>query len=214
MRRLSTCLLSMLFLVSPVQGTDDGCVYGVVMDRSGSMRGGIDLALRAARLLVEKTGPQDRSFVILFADNSELYAEVTDQKPQLLEQLNTVFVSGYPSRVLDALFLSAEELRKSAPTMECRALVLISDVDEQDSHSQLEDVIGILREERVRAFVIGFPQFIPEVKGQKARDSAIQLSERLARSTGGGFWFPRTDAEVMTAVNEILQLAAQPFEQN
>jgi len=62
-----------------------------------------------------------------------------------------------------------------------------------------------LRQEQLKLYVIGFPHIIPKEKGKKAQKEAVKLLERLTKSSGGKAWFPRTDAELTAAANEILK---------
>ena len=57
-------------------------------------------------------------------------------------------------------------------------------------------------------FAIGFPHIIPKQKGKKAQKEAAKLLELLGKASGGGAWFPRTEAEVAAAVDEIFKRTA------
>jgi len=209
MNRRPVWLLLLVFLVVPFQSVFGDCLYGLVLDKSGSMRPVVDQALTGARVLVEKAGARDRFFLITFADETTLEQETTGQKQEIVSALDNLVVHGHPSAVLDAVFLSAREIHERVKPTESSALVLITDGDEEASHTKLDDVLRRLRENQVQVFAIGFPHIIPKQKGKKAQKKAAELLERLAKSTGGGAWFPQSEAEVATAVDEILKRVKQ-----
>ncbi len=83
MKRLPAWLLLPVSFVLPVQCVLADCVYGIVIDRSGSMRPAVDQAVTAVRLLIEKAGPHDRFFLVAFHDEITLEQETTDQKEKI-----------------------------------------------------------------------------------------------------------------------------------
>jgi len=205
MKRPSAWLLFLLFLVVPAVHLRADCVYGLVIDTSGSMRPAIDQAVTGARLLIERSGPGERFFLVTFGEKAYLSQGVTDEKEKLLGQLDNLVVTGHPSKVLDAVFLAGNEMNKSTPPTGCRALVLITDGDDQLSHYKTDAVLRTLRQQQVEVYAIGFPHIIPREKGKKAQKEAVKLLERLTKNTGGAAWFPRTHADLTAAVDEILK---------
>jgi len=208
MKRPSVWRLFLVFLVFPAVHLRADCVYGLVIDTSGSMRPAIDQAVTGARLLIERSARHERFFLVTFGERAYLYEAVTDEKEKLLGQIDNLVVTGHPSKVLDAVFLAGSEMNKASPPSQCRVLVLITDGDEQLSYHKMDAVLRTLRQQQVKVYVIGFPHIIPKEKGKKAQKEAVKLLERLTKNTGGAAWFPRTDAELTAAVNEIVRRTA------
>jgi len=134
MKRSSAWLLFLLFPLISIAHLRADCVYGLIIDTSGSMRPAIGQAVTGARLLIERSGPRERFYIVAFGEDAQLEQPATDEKKKLLSQLDNLLVRGYPSKILDVVFLSANEMKRVVPPTGCKALVLITDGDEQLSY--------------------------------------------------------------------------------
>jgi hypothetical protein len=102
----------------------------------------------------------------------------------------------------------------SRATLPRQALVIISDGADQHSRHELQEIMPIVRESEMQIFTIGY--FSPdEDKNFRASGPKILLTDgrtinnprdvlqRVARESGAESYFPRNDAELAKAVEDI-----------
>ena len=67
-----------------------------------------------------------------------------------------MFVEGGQTAILDAVKISADYLANNARTdgSRSRALILVTDGEDRESGSKIEDVLKLLKENNIRVFVI------------------------------------------------------------
>lgn len=87
---------------------------GIVIDRSGSVRTQPDVITSTAKLIVNNLREKDEAFVVSFVDSESVSIEQawTSDKIMLNTAIRNIFVEGGRSAVLDAIYLSAAELKK------------------------------------------------------------------------------------------------------
>ena len=119
--------------------------YGLVIDNSGSLRTMLDKVISVVTEIVDGNGADDEAFLVTFVDTPKivLRQEFTDSKPELHDAVQNMFVEGGQTAILDAVKISAEYLAKSARTDagRARALVIVTDGEDRESGSKIEDVI-------------------------------------------------------------------------
>ena len=147
----------------------------VIIDTSGSMRDSMRGAQVAAAGFVDTLEDEDRAMIIDFDEKVFLLQELTDDK----ELLKTAVTSTYPqggTAIYDALFSAFRILN---PVDGRKAIILLTDGEDYDSHFSLDRVRDIARTSEVVIYCIGLGSGIN--KGP-LRD--------LARDTGGRAFFP------------------------
>jgi VWFA-related protein len=171
--------------------------YGLVIDNSGSLRTMLDKVIGVVTEIVDGNGTDDEAFLVTFVDTPKivLRQEFTDSKAELHDAVQNMFVEGGQSAILDAVKISAEYLAKSARTDagRTRALVLVTDGEDRESGSKIEDVIKLLKEQNIRVFVVAMS------------DGKIitKLIDRLTRDTGGAKFSPKTRADLTAAAAQL-----------
>ena len=191
-------------------------IYGLVIDTSGSMRTQLPTIIDTAKKIIEANRPNDEAFIVRFvsSDRIMLAQEKTSDKLQLLNALNTFYVEGGRTAVIDAVYLSAEKLMKAEPSEQKlqprKALILITDGEDRSSIRKEEDLFRMLQDGGPMIFVIGL---VEELDAEVAftrkspRERALGLIERLTQETGGRVLFPKKKdfANVVTEITHDLQ---------
>src|SRR5262245_3645176 len=129
-----------------------------------------------------------------------------------MDGLDSFYVEGGQTAVIDAVYLSAEHVSEYKKGDEGdrrrRALIVITDGEDRNSFYKQEQLFARLREEDVQIFVIGFVNELDKEAGlirKSPRDKAVNLINRLASETGGRAFFPESISELPQIANEIIR---------
>ncbi|HEX6902786.1 MAG TPA: VWA domain-containing protein [Thermoanaerobaculia bacterium] len=154
-------------------------VVGVLLDTSGSMAGAmVDTQKAASDFLRSVVTPRDRSFAVSFARRPRLEMPPTDDVDAVIQAINGLPAIG-DTALHDALVHSLYYFRGLQGQ---RALVLLSDGDDNASYVKYEEALEYARRSGVAIYAIGLniSMFDTGLRGK--------LSE-LAEATGGrAFW--------------------------
>ena len=186
---------------------------GIVVDRSNSMSYGnkLDRAKDAARALVNGAREGSEFFYVEFDDSVSVGADFTSDRLDVMFAIQRTALGGGTS-LYDAI-LKGVTLTDHA-VLPRRALVVISDGADQHSTHKLSEIVRSVRESEIQIFTIGY--FTREEE-QLYRDANVKLTrldgtaidnpqvalEKVAKESGGDFFFPRSDKELAQAVAEI-----------
>jgi Ca-activated chloride channel homolog len=188
--------------------------YGLAVDTSGSLRSQLQSVVDAGKTIINANKPGDETFLVRFisSDKIETVQDFTANKEMLLDGLDSFYVEGGQTAVIDAVYLSAEhvsEYRKGDEgDRRRRALILITDGEDRNSFYKQEQLFARLREEDVQIFVIGFVNELDKETGlirKSPRDKAVNLIKKLASETGGRAFFPESVSELPQIANEIIR---------
>ena len=129
-----------------------------------------------------------------------------------MDGLDSFYVEGGQTAIIDAVYLSAEhvsEYRKGDEgDRRRRALIVITDGEDRNSFYKQEQLFARLREEDVQIFVIGFVNELDKEAGlirKSPREKAVGLINKLASETGGRAFFPESVADLPQIANEIIR---------
>ena len=174
-----------------------GVSYGLVIDNSGSVRTLLDKIISLTTEIVAANGPEDEAFLVTFVDTPKivLRQEFTYQKAELNDSVQNMFIEGGQTAILDAVRISAEYLVKNASTdgPRLRALIVVTDGEDRESGSKIDDVVKTLKEQNIRVFVIA----VSEGK------IVAKLIDRLTKETGGMKFSPKTRPELSATAAQI-----------
>jgi len=149
----------------------------LILDTSGSMRDAMAGAQVAASGFVDTLEEEDRALLIDFDEKVFLLHELTGDT----EALQTSIQSTYPqggTAVYDALYSAFRLLNEVEGR---KAIILLTDGDDHDSHFSLERIEETARSSEVVIYSIGL--------GSGIRKKPLQ---DLAAETGGRAYFPGT----------------------
>ncbi len=179
--------------------------YGLVIDNSGSMRSQLDKVLDAGRLIVNGNKPDDETFLVRFvtSDNIQMVSDFTSNKAALFGGLDSLFIEGGQTAVIDAVLLSLEYAAKNRKDMDGNrrlALVLVTDGEDRVSRLKRDELTERLHREDIQIFAIGL---VKQIETGKARDKATELLKFLAQETGGRAFFPNSASELRGIAEQI-----------
>src|ERR1041385_806170 len=179
-------------------------IYGLMIDASGSLRSQFSGIVRAGRNIINSNYDSDQAFLVRFISSNKIenVQECTTDKKQLLDGLDSLYIEGGQTAILDAVYLSADYLSKQKTAGQARhkVLILVSDGEDRVSYYDKETLFAFLAANDTQIFTIGFTN---DVKPEK-RQQAISLLTQMAFETGGQTFFPRSDAELDRISREII----------
>ncbi|HKE58439.1 MAG TPA: VWA domain-containing protein [Pyrinomonadaceae bacterium] len=188
--------------------------YGLAVDTSGSLRSQLQSVIDAGKTIINSNKAGDETFLVRFisSDKIETVQDFTANKDQLMDGLDSFYVEGGQTAVIDAVYLSAEhvsEYRKGDEgDRRRRALIVITDGEDRNSFYKQDQLFARLREEDVQIFVIGFISELDKDAGlirKSPREKAVGLINKLASETGGRAFFPESISELPQIANEIIR---------
>jgi Ca-activated chloride channel homolog len=188
--------------------------YGLAVDTSGSLRSQLQSVIDAGKTIINSNKQGDETFLVRFisSDKIETIQDFTANKDLLMDGLDSFYVEGGQTAIIDAVYLSAEhvsEYRKgNEGDRRRRALIVITDGEDRNSFYKQEQLFARLREEDVQIFVIGFVNELDKDAGlirKSPREKAVNLINKLASETGGRAFFPDSVAELPQIANEIVR---------
>jgi Ca-activated chloride channel family protein len=172
---------------------DDAPVsVGVIFDISGSMSGDkIRKAREALSHFIQTSHDNDEYFLIAFNSRAQLLLDKTRDGDAVLNKL-TFIETKSNTALYDACYLGVEKVvRGSHPK---RALLLISDGQDNDSRYTFSEVRRLLKESDVVLYSIG-------ILGGNDPGSSLGMGgqavlDELSSVSGGKAFFPNTSAEM------------------
>lgn len=179
---------------------DDSPVsVGVIFDVSGSMSGDkIRRAREALSRFIQTSHNADEYFLIAFNSRAQLLLDKTRDGNAVLDKLTFVQTKNNTA-LYDACYLGVEKVQRG--THPKRALLLISDGQDNDSRYTFSEVRRLLKESDVVLYGIGI------LSGNDAGSSMGMegqgVLDELANVSGGKAFFPRTSAEMDDIFEQI-----------
>jgi Ca-activated chloride channel family protein len=189
--------------------------YGLAVDTSGSLRSQLQQVIDAAKVIINSNKPGDETFLVRFIDSEkiETVQDFTANKNDLLDAIDSFYVEGGQTAIIDAVYLSAEhvaEYKKGGgdDDRRRRALIVVTDGEERGSFYHQDQLFARLREEDVQIYVIGFVNELDKDSGlikKSPREKAVNLINRLAKETGGRAFFPESLTDLPGIADEIVR---------
>lgn len=184
--------------------------YAVVVDNSASTRNVLEYLLRASGALVSGNKPGDETMIVRFVGSEQINVlqEFTGNQTALLRAVESMYVEGGQTALLDAVYLSAERTCEHRPDERGRrrAVVLLSDGDERSSYFKRSELQRLLRKCDVPVFVVGLVAVLSKQEGfimKSPQKKAVALLNTLADESGGHAFYPKNVKELQEAVSAI-----------
>lgn len=159
---------------------------GIIFDTSGSMESKLMAARAAANTFLRMGDRGDEYFLIEFNDSPHLVQDFTQDITKLQSRLLMTRAKGSTS-LYDALYLGLERVNRGNNPR--KAIVLISDGEDNHSRYSFSDVREFAREHDVLVYGIGI---VDEASAQYSDQSGKGVLEDLAGLTGGVAFFPQS----------------------
>jgi len=179
---------------------DDSPVsVGVIFDVSGSMSGDkVRRARDALSKFVQTSHNSDEYFLIGFNSRAQLLMDKTRDGNAVLDKMTFVQTTGNTA-LYDACYLGVEKVQRGAHPK--RALLLISDGQDNNSRYTFNELRRLLKESDVVLYGIG-------ILGGGDAGSALGMEgqgilDELAGVSGGKAFFPRSNAEMDDIFEQI-----------
>jgi Ca-activated chloride channel family protein len=179
--------------------TDLPLQVGLLVDASNSVRDRFKFEQEAAiEFLNQTVRPRyDRAFVVGFDVTPEVTQDFTDNTESLSRGVRALRPGG-GTAMYDALYFAARDKllkeQQSGPVR--RAIILLSDGDDNMSHVTREEAIDMAQRAEVIIYTIS-----TNVTG--SRHAGDKVLERMAEATGGRAFFPFQLNDVANAFVEI-----------
>jgi Ca-activated chloride channel homolog len=169
---------------------------GLVFDSSGSMRQTLNTARNAATTFLKTGNPSDEYFMVEFSDAPRMTRNFSNDINALQNHLAFSEAHGYTA-FLDAVYLALQNVRLGSHPR--RALLMITDGEDNHSRYTLDDIKDALKESDVQLYAVGtgFGHSF------KRRDVGRELLVQLAELTGGRAVFPNSVEELEEACAQI-----------
>ena len=179
--------------------TDLPLQVGLLVDASNSVRDRFKFEQESAiEFLNQMIRPKsDRAFVIGFDVTPEVTQDFTDSTEALSKGVRSLRPGG-GTAMYDALYFACRDKLLKAPSRGTvrRAIILLSDGDDNQSHVSREEAIEMAQRAEVIIYTIS-----TNVTG--ARNKGDKILERIAEATGGRAFFPFQIRDVADAFAEI-----------
>ncbi|MEP7076270.1 MAG: VWA domain-containing protein [Acidobacteriota bacterium] len=165
---------------------------GILFDVSGSMSG--DKILKARKALekfIATSHPSDEYFLIAFNSRAQLLMDRTRDGEALLQKLTLVQPS-QNTALYDAVYLGVDKVTRGAHQK--RALVIISDGQDNASRYNFGEVRRLMKESDVVTYAVGIIS-----EGDAASMTGMQgqaFLDELTSVSGGKSFYPQSDLEM------------------
>jgi VWFA-related protein len=176
---------------------------GLVIDNSGSMRNKRERVNSAALAFVRESNPDDETFIVNFDDSAYLEQDFTGSIGDLVDALDNIDARG-ETALYDAIYLSADHVK--AGKKDKKAILLITDGEDNVSKYNLNKVMETLRQSKVTLYAIGLLEeddqrggLFKKPPSKKAKDDLLKFAE----ITGGQAFFPKNLDEVEDITKRI-----------
>jgi VWFA-related protein len=157
---------------------------GLLIDNSGSMRSIRRPVETAALTFADASNPGDELFVINFADRPRLDVPFTRDRAVLERGIRRVDAIG-GTAMRDAV-REAEQYLRDHGTRDRRALLIITDGNDNESAVSLDQVIQAAQQRDVVIYAVGLFSHADQSKG------ARKALDRLAERSGGMAYYPHS----------------------
>lgn len=170
---------------------------GIIFDISSSMKGKLKGSFNALHKFCENSHLLDEYFLVTFENTAKLSQDFTSDPSNIINSLALVETKGQTA-LYDATYIGVEKIRTSKHSR--KALLLISDGQDNSSYYSLKELREMLKETDVQIYAIGISNVFSgsdlDVQGQV-------ILEELTRLTGGRAFFPNKETELNEVVNRI-----------
>src|SRR5438552_3083496 len=165
---------------------------GILFDVSGSMAGDkIQKARKALSRFILTSHPSDEYFLFAFNNKAQLLLDRTRDGDAVLQKLTLVQPHGNTA-LYDAVYLGLERVTRGSHQK--RALLIISDGQDNSSRYNFGEVRRLMKESDVLTYAVGIID-----KGDSSSMLGMQgqaFLDELSSVSGGKSFYPQTDVEM------------------
>ena len=166
---------------------------GLVLDTSRSIEPRKDRLDAAALSFLERSNPDDETFLVHFDFEARLTQSFTNDRAPVAQALREAKPFGQTA-MFDAILLALDTMKDARH--EKKALLLVTDGIDNASKGTLEEVLARVKREQVMIFPVGL---LSETGGLKAGDALA----KIANASGGRAYFPDTPDQARAMMDFI-----------
>lgn len=166
---------------------------GLVLDNSRSIEPRKARLDAAALSFVQKSNPEDETFIVHFDGGARLTQEFTQDQNLLDERLTATTPFGQTA-IYDAINLALDTMSEARYPK--KALLLVTDGIDNSSKATFDQILDRVKREKVMIFTIGL---LIQSGGIQAEESLIHIAD----SSGGRAYFPQTPEEARALMELI-----------
>ena len=156
---------------------------GILIDNSGSMRPKRPAVNQAALNLARSSNPQDEIFVVNFGEQAYLDQDFTNDTAKLKAALERIETRG-STALYDAIVASASHLKQQT-TLQKRALLVVTDVEDNASQESVEQAVQQLQQSDGPVVYV-----IALLNPARHLNFTANALLNLCNATGGAAYFP------------------------
>jgi Ca-activated chloride channel family protein len=156
---------------------------GLVFDTSDSMKFRMNKAHEAVDALLRNSNPADEFFLVQFSSHAAIVAGMTSHSEEIAQRVAMMRVGG-STALLDAVALAMDEMRNAHHLR--KAIVIISDGDDNSSRCSVSEIKKIVREGDVLIYAIGITDDVDYLQNwPRDKLTGPALLNEIATQTGG-----------------------------
>ena len=180
---------------------DEPAAVGIVLDISASMTGAkIELAREALRRFIQTSHEEDEYFLIEFNQFPQLLLDGAPGSEVMAARISGIEPHG-ATALYDAVAFGLGQIKRSR--LQRRALIVISDGEDNRSRLGVGDVRRMLRESDVTVYTVLIGPLLP-------RSNGGMIMDELASASGGKSYSPSNSERMSEAFEQIaLELRRQ-----
>ncbi len=163
-------------------GEDAPLSIGVLFDESGSMDYKIRTSRDAATQLLNMLNKEDEAFLVEFADLAKISIGFTGHTEEIQSALRSARAGGLTA-MLDAIDAGLLEMKKAKNSR--KAIVIVSDGGDNQSHYTPAEIEALVREADVQIYAMGVFEPVFSFRLTPEEISGPRLLSEIAEQTGG-----------------------------
>jgi Ca-activated chloride channel family protein len=182
--------------------------WGLVLDRSGSMRGMMDEVYNAALHSVEAGTPEDETFILAFDDRIDMVRPFTTDHASLVKAIREISAGG-STALYDAVRQGLQELRQGRHQK--KVLIVVTDGDDNSSRIRFEDLLEKARRSETQVYTIGMFSGMGLGFPEPSEGRIKHQLELLAERTGALAYFPKSIRQCDRACKDIAEQVGRQY---
>lgn len=183
--------------ITVFSGEEAPVAVGLVLDNSSSMLTRRAMVTAGVRAFAESSKPEDQAFTIVFNEDVQRGLPPTvafTNNPTLLQASLAAIPAGGQTALHDAVIAALDHLEKAE--RQKHVLVVLSDGDDNASRRSEDDMLRRADRSNALIYTVSTARLDSNVGNER-------LLRKLARSTGGEVYTPRTERDVVAAFADI-----------
>lgn len=186
--------------------------FVLAIDASGSLRSMFSTVLATAKLIVKNKAPDEQILLMRFISSDKItkVRDFTSDQATLLNAIDSLYLEGGQSAIIDAIAVandSIAEFTKGKGNVH-RPLIIVTDGEDRLSYFSEPQLIEKLAKTGAEVHSLAFQQTL---QSQAVRDKAANFLNRIALSSGGGVYYPKSVSELEGDVRQMMSATRSAY---